>query len=131
MEITYAGRWLIYSWSRFDANRNNALIHPEDLADAEQNGIGLSACIGEVSGYLVLGRIRNGTIRVRAEGVFRFLPTPEFQVGSLVREVARPEIQGTVYDLIWHDKDLGYKYFLIVNGKQKSRRYGAQELQSL
>jgi len=50
MEITYAGRWLIYSWSRFDANRNNTLIHPEDLADAEQNEEGRGIATKYVNG---------------------------------------------------------------------------------
>lgn len=102
MEISCAGRWLIYSWSRFDTNRNNALIHPEDLAAAEQNGIGLSECIDEEAGYLVLSCAWEGTIRVKPEGIHCFLPGPEFRIGSLVQEVERPGQRGTVRGLMWH-----------------------------
>ncbi|PSK93101.1 hypothetical protein [Taibaiella chishuiensis] len=129
MQQTYLYQWLICSWSKYHASRNNDLIHPEDLAKAEEQGLGsFSECVYEDAAYLTLKKITGETIRVKAEGVFRILPAPKFRMGDPVREVARPEVKGTVCEFIWHTKDLDYKYYIVIGGRRKSRRYNPDEL---
>lgn len=129
MKFEYLNKWIVYSWSKYSINRNNKLIHPEDLNRVEQNGLDYSSeCVDENSEYITLSSKYGELTRVKREGVFRILPAPRFKIGDFVKEVARPGIFGEVYDFIWHDKDAEYKFYIIVNGKKKSKRYNSSEL---
>lgn len=55
---------------------------------------------------------------------------PEFVYGARVSPVNRPETAGVVSRIFWHFDKNEYYYKLEINGRLKSRRYFAEELES-
>lgn len=73
-------------------------------------------------------KARSFEIKVKPDAVKSILPISVFSWGDIVQESERPEIQGEIDNIIWHDKDQEYKYFIKVEGKLKTRRYSFTEL---
>ena len=53
---------------------------------------------------------------------------PAFVYGDLVSPVNHPDMVGTVREIIWHFKNKDYNYYIMVNGRKKSKRYYADDL---
>jgi hypothetical protein len=126
---TYIGNWIYYPWV--------SERHPHDLVHAVEFNkrvgefhMGLGECIGIEEEYLVL-KTKENVFRAKPWDRMQVLPPSKFKWYDKVREVQRPEVQGIVDKIIWHDNDAEFKYFLIVNGKPKSRRYNPDELELL
>ncbi|WP_118975940.1 hypothetical protein [Taibaiella koreensis] len=128
MGSSYLDKWLLYSRSIGNANSHDGLIHPDDLLKAAQKEPGILECIGEEGEYLILKRLDGVTIRAKAAGIHCVLPSPRFRMGDRVQEIARPGVQGLISGMLWHYKDAACKFFIMVDGKKKSRRYRAEEL---
>jgi hypothetical protein len=123
----YIGKWIDYPWTRG--------IHPDDVIHSDEFNkkegkfsIGLAHCIAVENEYLVL-KTKDDVFKVKYWDSMSVRPTPEFAWYDEVNEIDRPEVRGIVDKIIWHSKDKEYKYFLIVDGKPKSRRYNPNELQ--
>ena len=133
MEIkSYIGKWLssmhIYWKDTFQEIDNLQYVLEEDREYAKNKiGYAFGKCIGIIGEYLIIHNDKYD-IRIRPELVHRIYPTPRFEWGDKVQEVARPEIKGEIINILWHVKDDEYKYFIKVNGKPKSRRYSPNEL---
>jgi len=62
-------------------------------------------------------------------------PTPEFSMGQSVRvrlnERNQTPREGAISDIVWHFKDQRYNYYLEERGKKVSKRYHADDLESV
>ena len=56
---------------------------------------------------------------------------PEYVFDSSVSPIDHPELAGKIAKIYWHFNRECYYYKISVNGKMKSRRYFADELDSL
>jgi hypothetical protein len=137
MEIKeFINKWmssdLIYdNYSKNESCRTDNLqyVMDEDREFAKNNvGYAFGKCIGIIENYLII-QDKRGILRIMPELIHRIYPTPKFEWGNKVQEVARPEIKGEIENIIWHMKDNEFKYFIKVNGKSKSRRYNPDELE--
>jgi hypothetical protein len=133
MEIKdYINLWMsseiIYWKDDFQEIDNLKYIIEEDR-DFVKNRIKhiFGKCIGIAEDFLVV-LDKRGKIRISPVLIDHIYPSPKFEWNDLVQEVERHTIKGKIEDIIWHQKDREYKYFISVNGKLKSRRYNANEL---
>jgi hypothetical protein len=66
---------------------------------------------------------------------WRRRPDPEFQVGDRVQVVLnnrnRTFHRGLVREVVWHIKDGRYNFYLEAKGKKVSKRYLAEDLESV
>lgn len=105
------------------------LVFPDDVPLVKSLiGIGMAKCTGMQGEYLVLDNTEV-TVRVKAGAITQVLPDPTFDLNETVREVARPEVKGTIGKLLWHDKLGDFMYHLQIGKSLKSRRYRADELE--
>ena len=125
----YIGKWMKYPW--ISGYSTDVLMHPEEFTKRQgQFSIGLAHCIAIENEYMVL-KTKNDVFRIKYSEDVTLLPDPPFIWEEEVCEVERPEVRGIVDDIEWHRVDSEYKYYLIVNGKRKSRRYNQAELQRI
>lgn len=53
---------------------------------------------------------------------------PVFIYGDFVSPINHPDMLGKIETIIWHFKNKDYLYYISVNGKKKSKRYYAKDL---
>lgn len=120
---------LVYENNEVSQIDKRYLIAPQSLIHVK-NGqyFGIVKCIGIEQDYLILQKTDGIIVLAKKEGVLREMPFPRFEIGNIVRETLRPEIEGVVFNIIWHINDNEYKYLIKANNKGKSRRYSESEL---
>jgi hypothetical protein len=121
---------LVYANDEISQIDKRYLIAPQSLIHVK-NGqyFGPVKCLGVEEDYLILQKTDGIIVLAKKEGILREMPFPRFEIGNIVRETLKPEIEGVVFNIIWHQKDNEYKYIIKVNDKEKSRRYSESELQ--
>jgi len=122
----YVGKWLFYPWLK--NNEIDHWIHKEDFDKIE--GVSIVKCIGIDGNYLTLNN-KTHTFRASSEGVNRVLDNPIYVYGDAVKILTKPNCEAIIDDLFWHSKDEEYKYYLIVDGKKKSKYYSHKDLKFL
>lgn len=130
----YINRWMFCKTLYYEDSHLKVdelfLVHDADREFVINNRTqALFKCISVVDNSFLLIKAKGFNIRVKAEAVRRLLPDSKFDYDELVREMSRPEITGKIDLIIWHEKDSEYKYYISINGKSKSRRYSANELE--
>lgn len=55
---------------------------------------------------------------------------PEFEYNACVSPVNHPELTGRIVKIYWHFDKQQYYYYIEINGKLKSRRYFAEDLEN-
>lgn len=128
----YINKWgycreLLYLDKNLNINRLNLVYYDDQQLLIENGYTDLFHCIDNYNGYLVL-QFKDRRLRVLKEAINIILPEPQFIWKDRVQEVLRPNIEGYIEDIEWHFQEKDYKYYIIINGKRKSRRYNSQEL---
>ena len=111
--------WGLYPW--FESHDIDK-VHPDDLGKIkeEQSNTKVYECIDEDDQYITI-RYGDKTFRVK-DVSFKQVPAPKFDFGEEVKLVSKDEV-GIILDILWHfDKEEHY-YFIMVDGKRKSKRY--------
>ncbi len=121
----YVGKWIDYPWTRGDSL--NYLVSDNVLNSKHDYGLPLAKCVSTENDYLIL-ETKNEIFHVRPWNKMKIVLEPQFTWGDFVQEIVRPEIHGQIDNIIWHEKDQEYKFFIKINGKIKSRRYNSNEL---
>ena len=124
----YIEQWIDYPW--YKGESPEYLVDESVLNSIYDRGLPFAKCIGIIDDYLIL-KTKTETFSVRYWDKMKIMSPSKFMWGDKVREVERPEVQGEIDNIIWHDKDAEYKYFITINGKPKSRRYNYNELVAL
>lgn len=122
----YIGKWLLYPWLK--NNEIDHWIHEEDFDKIE--GVSVVKCTGTEENYLILNS-KNTTFRASPEGVNRILGNPMYLYDDVVKILEKPNCKAIVDDFFWHSKDEEYKYYLIIDGKRKSKYYTSKDFETL
>lgn len=121
--MTTSGKWGLYPWFEEDGAH---LVHRDDLdAFRKLMPYGKVFYCEHENEYLSL-RYRDATYRVKPE-LFREVSTPQFTFGQIVfpRDTgAAAQIDG----INWHHERGEPMFFVIQNGKRKSRRFWTADL---
>jgi hypothetical protein len=134
MEIKdYIGKWvscktLYYKDENIQISRLD-LVHALDVEFVRNNRTAtVFKCTDLTEEYFIVLRAKKFTIRVKVDAINHVFPDSKFDYKDKVFEKSRPNIVGEIDDVIWHQKDGDYKYFISANGKLKSKRYEESEL---
>ncbi|WP_346880687.1 hypothetical protein [uncultured Algibacter sp.] len=122
----YVGKWLLYPWLK--NNEIDHWIHEEDFDKID--GVSIAKCTGIDGNYLILNN-KNNTFRASSEGVNRILDEPTYVYGDMVKILGKSNCEAIIGDLFWHSKDEEYKYYLIIDGKKKSKYYTSKDFETL
>jgi len=112
--------WGLYKWFKEDGEH---LIFPSDLErfmKFQAKSI-LFYCIDEDDQYITI-KYKDETFRVKPE-LYKQVPTPKFKYGDKVKMIENPEIEAIIDNILWHYDRNEPMYFIVVNGKRKSKRY--------
>jgi hypothetical protein len=122
---------ILYYEDEFQTINKLHLVHIDYQGFVKKNlSQTLYYCFDIDDDYLFL-RSKTYILKVKPEAIRKIYPTPLFSWGDSVQEIERPEITGEIDNIIWHQKDQEFKYYIKVNGKVKSRRYSPNELKKL
>lgn len=129
------GKWGLCQLYMLSATYENkdAEIHPDDFERLYTSFPGGSYfwCVDVDEDYLVIARQDlNETYRVKPHK-FRVLPSPVFTFGERVVDPNHPDKKATICDIGWHGKNQTHLYYVLMNGKKKSKRYFSDELQKV
>ena len=108
----------------------SGLLHPDDDYEEfkRQASRSIFRCTQRVSGgYLIVENYEH-RFRIKRRGFSR-CPKIPFDFGMQVRVKSKPDHIAIIYNIYWHGKRREAMYFLIIDGKKKSRRYWADELE--
>lgn len=121
-------KWGIYRWFIEDGKEK---IHKDDFEKFKKNinNVCVVECIDKIEDFLVI-KYNNNIYRVEGELSLE-LPEPKFKFGDLVicKNNENCVVKGIIEDIMWHDSKKCNYYFLLVDGKKKSRRYFNNELE--
>ncbi|MGM9507893.1 hypothetical protein ACS5NO_09205 [Larkinella sp. GY13] len=129
----YIGEWvscktLYYKDVNIQISRLD-LVHSLDVEFVRTNRTAtIFKCVGITKDDFIILKAKKITIRVKIDAIDRVFPRSKFDFKDRVFEKERPSIVGEIDDIIWHQKDGEFKYFISINGKLKSKRYGPNEL---
>lgn len=120
----------IYRWFIEDKKEK---IHEEDFEKFQKNinNVCVVQCIDKIDDFLII-KYNDNVYRVKGELALE-LPKPKFKFGDLVIHKNKEDkiIKGVIADIMWHDCKKSNYYFLLVDGKKKSRRYFNNELEKI
>lgn len=120
-------------------NFNNALyenkFHPEDLIIAQNVKLFTSwfvKCVAVDEIYITIDYL-GSILRVNPFGCIGVYPTSKFQKDEFVKYAnGKGEIkQGNIYGIDWHNRDNKHIYYILENGKMKTRRYFDEDLEKV
>jgi hypothetical protein len=83
-------------------------------------------CIDEDDEFLTL-QYKNEVFKVKPD-LYKQVDTPKFRYGDRVKLVDKPDVQAIIDDITWHSDRNEPMYFIIVNGKKRSKRYWGSDL---
>lgn len=119
---------VLYYQDEFQKIDELNLVHDDYKSFVKENRIQtIYKCTNVDSTFLTL-KAKSFEIKVKPEAIKIILPKSTFSWGDLVQEKERPEIQGVIDNIVWHDNEQEFKCFIKVSGKQKTRRYSYNEL---
>jgi hypothetical protein len=124
------GKWAAIPITGLKERRLDRFIHPDDLESVEQLEQHVNPITGIENGYIKLQINSNVSIRLKPEIVDK-TQKPEYFINEKVKTINSKGFLefGVAKDYYWHLKDNRYVYSLEVNGKLKSRRYYAEDLE--
>lgn len=104
------------------------LVHDDYKIFVQGNRIQTIYKCTSVDNVFLTLKAKSFEIKVKPEAIKNIMPTSTFSWGDIVQEIEHPEIIGEIDNIIWHDKDQEYKYFIKIGSKLKTRRYSSNEL---
>lgn len=132
----FLNKWVfcihLYWKDEFQEINNLYLVEKEFQNFVKDNRMQtLYKCVAIENDYLVL-QSKKFMLKVKKEGIKKILPQSTFQWEDMIQEIERPEIMGKIEDVIWHEKNSDFLYYITtIDGKKKSRQYKAHELKKL
>lgn len=128
----YINKWmyfdLFYYKDQFQEINNLEYVSPLDWDIVKNNSTNtIFECIGIENEYLKI-KSRKFILRVKPFLIKGYLPKPKFKWEDKVTLITKPESNGIIDDLIWHQKDHTYYYHIILDGKRKTNRYSEIDL---
>ena len=106
-------------------------IHPDDVDGFRKiaNNCRVFECTNVDEQYITL-KYSDNYYRVKKDR-FTEIPPPKFGFGQRVLVNDNSNQEAVISDIMWHYNNKEPYYFVIVNGKQKSKRYLEVELKEL
>ncbi len=108
------------------------LIHPDDVHLIKNDlHFGLLKCISFKDGYYNFIGSENTFVRALKGAVSKKMPAPQFDFEEEVIDLTKSNhlAIGSISNISFHSVRNEYMYFIAVEGKKKSRRYFADELE--
>jgi hypothetical protein len=124
------GKWVNIPLTNLKDLKLTRFVHPDDLESLERLVQSVNPVIG-IDNYYIKLEINSGvSIRLKPE-IVKKASKPEFFINDKVKTINSKGFLefDVVKDYYWHVKDNKYIYILEVNGKVKSRRYHAEDLE--
>jgi hypothetical protein len=123
------GKWAAIPITELKKRELDRFVHPDDLESLEQLEQPVNLVIDIENGYIKLQINSNVSLRLKPE-IIQATRKPEYFINEKVKTVnSKGHLEfGLIKDYYWHSNDGKYIYLLEVNGKMKSRRYYAEDL---
>lgn len=123
------GKWAEIPLTGLKKKELNTFVHPDDLEGLDKLEQPVNLIIGFDNDYIKLEINSSVSIRLKP-AIVRESRKPEFFINEKVKTVNSKGFLefGVIKDYYWHSNDMKYIYLLEVNGKMKSRRYYAEDL---
>jgi len=118
----FINTWGLYTWFLEDGYD---CFHPEEIGMFEPNNTRVFYCKNVEDKYLILQYGRKD-FRVNPEN-YKLIEKPKFNYCEAVI-VKNQELLGEIEEIQWHYKQEYHIYYLIIDGKRKSRRFYEDEL---
>lgn len=123
------GKWASIPVTNLKNKILNDYVHPDDLENLDKLEQPVNRIIGIDNDYVKLEISSGLSIRVKP-AIVKECRKPEYFINDKVKTINSKGFLefGVVKDYYWHSNDQKYIYSLEVNGKMKSRRYYADDL---
>lgn len=124
------GKWVNIPLTNLKDMKLNRFVHSDDLENLEKLVQSVNPVIAIDNDYIKLEVNTGVSIRLKPEIVREARP-PQYFIDDQVKTINSKGFLefGRIKDYYWHVKDNKYIYILEVNGKLKSRRYHAEDLE--
>lgn len=123
------GKWAEIPLTNLKKKELNTFVHPDDLEGLDKLEQPVNLIIGFDNDYIKLEINSSVSIRIKP-AIVKESRKPEHFINEKVKTVNSKGFLefGVIKDYYWHSNDMKYIYLLEVNGKMKSRRYHAEDL---
>lgn len=123
------GKWASIPLTNLKNKELNTFVHPDDLVSLDKLEQPVNLIIGFDKDYIKLEINSGVSIRLKP-AIVQESRKPEYFINEKVKTVNSKGFLefGVIIDYYWHLNDGKYVYMLEVNGKMKSRRYHAEDL---
>ena len=103
-------------------------VHPDDLTGflKETHNCKVYECTGYDEFYITI-KYGDNCYRVKRE-FFKSTKAPKFQFGQKVALMDRSDQDAAITGIMWHYEKEEHYYFVMIDGKNKSKRYSESEL---
>jgi hypothetical protein len=124
------GKWGAIPIKDLKNRELNIFVHPNDLESLDKLEQPVNLIIDFESDYLKLKINNSFSIRLKP-AIVQEAQKPEYFINDKVKTINSQGFLelGIIKDYYWHLKSNKYIYLLEVNGKMKSRRYYAEDLE--
>lgn len=125
------GKWGAIPIKDLKNRELDIFVHPNDLENLDKLEQPVNLIIDFASDYIKLEINRSYSIRLKPT-IVQEAQKPEYFINDRVKMMNSKGFLelGIVKDYYWHLKSNKYIYLLEVNGKMKSRRYYAEDLET-
>lgn len=125
------GQWATIPLNDLKKRELDTFIHPDDLEKVALLQQPVNLVIANSDDFLELQVGNTNSVRIKA-AITQLAIKPDYFINDRVKTVnSKGSVEtGLVKDFYWHMNSGKYVYLLEVDGKIKSRRYSAEDLES-